>query len=98
MKKYANAANIKVVCGYRARTCRCWSMISGPRDCREAGFDPQGRMQLEGCLDLADPASSKIRKSCKQSEGQRTLADVLDATVARIEQLFFSGQARWRCR
>lgn len=52
------------------------------------GFDPQGRTS-EDLLDLAESRVFKIAESrANKDEGPKNIADVLDATVARIEQLF----------
>ncbi|MGQ7789027.1 hypothetical protein ACULNC_00075 [Shigella flexneri] len=41
------------------------------------------------CLDLAESRVFKIAESrANKDEGPKNIADVLDATVARIEQLF----------
>ena len=64
-------------------------MISVANEIAEAGFDPQGRTS-EDLLDLAESRVFKIAESrAKQRRrGPKNIADVLDATVARIEQLF----------
>lgn len=54
----------------------------------ELVFDPQGRTS-EDLLDLAESRVFKIAESrANKDEGPKNIADVLDATVARIEQLF----------
>ncbi|STE89307.1 replicative DNA helicase [Escherichia coli] len=63
-------------------------MISVANEIAEAGFDPQGRTS-EDLLDLAESRVFKIAESrANKDEGPKNIADVLDATVARIEQLF----------
>ncbi|UMX63806.1 hypothetical protein MJ588_02265 [Klebsiella pneumoniae] len=63
-------------------------MISVANGIAEAGFDPQGRTS-EDLLDLAESRVFKIAESrANRDEGPKNIADVLDATIARIEQLF----------
>ncbi len=64
-------------------------MISVANDA-EAGFDPQGRTS-EDLLDLAESRVFKIAESrANKDEGPKNIADVLDATVARIDSCFSS--------
>lgn len=62
-------------------------MISVANEIAEAGFDPQGRTSESA--GLAESRVFKIAESrANKDEGPKNIADVLDATVARIEQLF----------
>ncbi len=63
-------------------------MISVANEIANAGFDPQGRTS-EDLLDLAESRVFKIAESrANKDEGPKNIADVLEATVSRIEQLF----------
>ncbi|MBR7492975.1 replicative DNA helicase, partial [Klebsiella pneumoniae] len=54
----------------------------------EAWCDAQGRAR-EDLLDVAESRVFKIGESrANKEEGPKNIADVLDATVARIEELF----------
>ncbi len=63
-------------------------MIAVANEIAEAGFDPQG-VPAKICWTLLNPGVFKIAESrANKDEGPKNIADVLDATVARIEQLF----------
>ncbi len=88
-KNTPSAANISALCRHIVRErAVVREMISVANEIAEAGFDPQGRTS-EDLLDLAESRVFKIAESrANKDEGPKNIADVLDATVARIEQLF----------
>lgn len=83
-----SAANISAYADIVRERAVVREMISVANEIAEAGFDPQGRTS-EDLLDLAESRVFKIAESrANKDEGPKNIADVLDATVARIEQLF----------
>ncbi|EPE6329127.1 replicative DNA helicase [Escherichia coli] len=87
-KNTPSAANISSYADIVRERAVVREMISVANEIAEAGFDPQGRTS-EDLLDLAESRVFKIAESrANKDEGPKNIADVLDATVARIEQLF----------
>ncbi|MDU7648280.1 MAG: DnaB-like helicase C-terminal domain-containing protein [Klebsiella michiganensis] len=87
-KNTPSAANISAYADIVRERAVVREMISVANEIAEAGFDPQGRTS-EDLLDLAESRVFKIAESrANKDEGPKNIADVLDATVARIEQLF----------
>lgn len=88
VKNTPSAANISAYADIVRERAVVREMISVANEIAEAGFDPQGRTS-EDLLDLAESRVFKIAESrANKDEGPKNIADVLDATVARIEQLF----------
>ncbi|MCN1822316.1 replicative DNA helicase [Escherichia coli] len=87
-KNTPSAANISAYADIVRERAVVREMISVANEIAEAGFDPQGRTS-EDLLDLAESRVFKIAESrANKDEGPKNIADVLDATVARIGQLF----------
>ena len=87
-KNTPSAANISAYADIVRERAVVREMISVANEIAEAGFDPQGRTS-EDLLDLAESRVFKIAESrANKDEGPKNIADVLDATVASIEQLF----------
>ena len=87
-KNTPSAANISAYADIVRERAVVREMISVANEIAEAGFDPQGRTS-EDLLDLAESRVFKIAESrANKDEGPKNIADVLDATVTRIEQLF----------
>ena len=87
-KNTPSAANISAYADIVRERAVVREMISVANEIAEAGFDPQGRTS-EDLLDLAESRVFKIAESrANKDEGPKNIADVLDATVARIEPLF----------
>ena len=87
-KNTPSAANISAYADIVRERAVVREMISVANEIAEAGFDPQGRTS-EDLLDLAESRVFKIAESrANKDEGPKNIADVLDATVARIERLF----------
>ncbi|EEU1634375.1 replicative DNA helicase [Escherichia coli] len=87
-KNTPSAANISAYADIVRERAVVREMISVANEIAEAGFDPQGRTS-EDLLDLAESRVFKIAESrANKDEGPKNIADVLDATVVRIEQLF----------
>ena len=87
-KNTPSAANISAYADIVRERAVVREMISVANEIAEAGFDPQGRTS-EDLLDLAESRVFKIAESrANKDEGPKNIADVLDATVARIAQLF----------
>ena len=87
-KNTPSAANISAYADIVRERAVVREMISVANEIAEAGFDPQWRTS-EDLLDLAESRVFKIAESrANKDEGPKNIADVLDATVARIEQLF----------
>ena len=87
-KNTPSAANISAYADIVRERAVVRDMISVANEIAEAGFDPQGRNSDE-LLDLAESRVFKIAESrANKDEGPKNIADVLDATVSRIEQLF----------
>ncbi|KNC92344.1 replicative DNA helicase [Trabulsiella odontotermitis] len=87
-KNTPSAANISAYADIVRERAVVREMISVANEIAEAGFDPQGRTS-EDLLDLAESRVFKIAESrANKDEGPKNIADVLDATVARIEKLF----------
>ena len=87
-KNTPSAANISAYADIVRERAVVREMISVANEIAEAGFDPQGRTS-EDLLDLAESRVFKIAESrANKDEGPKNIADVLDATVERIEQLF----------
>ncbi|HDJ8122774.1 TPA: replicative DNA helicase [Escherichia coli] len=87
-KNTPSAANISAYADIVRERAVVREMISVANEIAEAGFDPQGRTS-EDLLDLAESRVFKIAESrANKDEGPKNIADVLDATVAHIEQLF----------
>ncbi|VEB51409.1 replicative DNA helicase [Salmonella enterica subsp. enterica] len=63
-------------------------MIAVAHEIADAGYDPQGRNSDE-LLDLAESRVFQIAENrANKDEGPKSIDQILDATVARIEQLF----------
>jgi len=87
-KNTPSAANISAYADIVRERAVVRDMISVANEIAEAGFDPQGRNSDE-LLDLAESRVFKIAESrANKDEGPKNIAEVLDATVSRIEQLF----------
>ncbi len=87
-KNTPSAANISAYADIVRERAVVRDMIAVANEIAEAGFDPQGRNSDE-LLDLAESRVFKIAESrANKDEGPKNIADVLDATVSRIEQLF----------
>ena len=87
-KNTPSAANISAYADIVRERAVVREMISVANEIANAGFDPQGRSS-EDLLDLAESRVFKIAESrANKDEGPKNIADVLDATVARIELLF----------
>ena len=84
-KNTPSAANISAYADIVRERAVVRDMISVAHEIADAGFDPQGRSS-EDLLDLAESRVFKIAESrANKDEGPKNIADVLDATVARIE-------------
>ncbi|MGK9173583.1 replicative DNA helicase [Yokenella regensburgei] len=87
-KNTPSAANISAYADIVRERAVVREMISVANEIASAGFDPQGRTS-EDLLDLAESRVFKIAESrANKDEGPKNIADVLEATVARIELLF----------
>ncbi|AMO51030.1 Replicative DNA helicase protein DnaB [Enterobacter sp. FY-07] len=87
-KNTPSAANISAYADIVRERAVVREMISVANEIANAGFDPQGRTS-EDLLDLAESRVFKIAESrANKDEGPKNIADVLEATVSRIEQLF----------
>ncbi|BBE80191.1 replicative DNA helicase [Phytobacter sp. MRY16-398] len=87
-KNTPSAANISAYADIVRERAVVREMISVANEIANAGFDPQGRTS-EDLLDLAESRVFKIAESrANKDEGPKNIADVLEATVARIELLF----------
>jgi len=87
-KNTPSAANISAYADIVRERAVVRDMIAVANEIAEAGFDPQGRNSDE-LLDLAESRVFKIAESrANKDEGPKNIAEVLDATVSRIEQLF----------
>ncbi|WP_342322637.1 replicative DNA helicase [Kosakonia sp. BYX6] len=87
-KNTPSAANISAYADIVRERAVVREMISVANEIANAGFDPQGRTSEE-LLDLAESRVFKIAESrANKDEGPKNIADVLEATVARIELLF----------
>ncbi len=87
-KNTPSAANISAYADIVRERAVVREMISVANEIANAGFDPQGRSS-EDLLDLAESRVFKIAESrANKDEGPKNIADVLEATVSRIEQLF----------
>ncbi|MBS1207215.1 MAG: replicative helicase [Proteobacteria bacterium] len=87
-KNTPSAANISAYADIVRERAVVREMITVANEIANAGFDPQGRTS-EDLLDLAESRVFKIAESrANKDEGPKNIADVLEATVSRIEQLF----------
>lgn len=87
-KNTPSAANISAYADIVRERAVVREMIAVANEIANAGFDPQGRSS-EDLLDLAESRVFKIAESrASKDEGPKNIADVLEATVARIELLF----------
>ncbi|MDF7679342.1 replicative DNA helicase [Enterobacteriaceae bacterium ESL0689] len=87
-KNTPSAANIGAYADIVRERAVVREMISVANEIAAAGFDPQGRSS-EDLLDMAESRVFKIAESrANKDEGPKNIAEILDATVARIEQLF----------
>ncbi|WP_039055736.1 replicative DNA helicase [Enterobacter sp. Bisph1] len=87
-KNTPSAANISAYADIVRERAVVREMISVANEIANAGFDPQGRSS-EDLLDLAESRVFKIAESrANKDEGPKNIAEVLEATVSRIEQLF----------
>ncbi|SET53653.1 primary replicative DNA helicase [Kosakonia radicincitans] len=87
-KNTPSAANISAYADIVRERAVVREMIAVANEIANAGFDPQGRTS-EDLLDLAESRVFKIAESrANKDEGPKNIADVLEATVSRIEQLF----------
>jgi len=87
-KNTPSAANISAYADIVRERAVVREMIAVANEIANAGFDPQGRSS-EDLLDLAESRVFKIAESrANKDEGPKNIADVLEATVARIELLF----------
>ncbi|MCK8279235.1 replicative DNA helicase, partial [Erwinia amylovora] len=63
-------------------------MIAVANEIAEAGYDPQGRSS-EDLLDLAESRVFQIAENrAKKDEGPKSVDQILEATIARIESLY----------
>lgn len=87
-KNTPSAANISAYADIVRERAVVREMIAVANEIAEAGFDPQGRTS-EDLLDLAESRVFKIAESrANKDEGPKSITEVLDATISRIEQLF----------
>lgn len=87
-KNTPSAANISAYADIVRERAVVREMIAVANEIAEAGFDPQGRTS-EDLLDLAESRVFQIAENrANKDEGPQNIAEILDATVARIEKLF----------
>ncbi len=91
-KNTPSAANISAYADIVRERAVVREMISVANEIADAGFDPQGRTS-EDLLDLAESRVFKIAESrANKDEGPKNIADVLEATVSRIEAAVLSSR------
>ncbi|MGV7091713.1 replicative DNA helicase [Siccibacter turicensis] len=83
-----SAANISAYADIVRERAVVRDMISVANEIADAGFDPQGRSSDE-LLDLAESRVFQIAENrANKDEGPKSVDQILEATVARIETLF----------
>ncbi|UYU31631.1 replicative DNA helicase [Siccibacter colletis] len=83
-----SAANISAYADIVRERAVVRDMISVANEIADAGFDPQGRNSDE-LLDLAESRVFQIAENrANKDEGPKSVDQILEATVARIETLF----------
>ncbi|WP_079984968.1 DnaB-like helicase N-terminal domain-containing protein, partial [Salmonella enterica] len=87
-KNTPSAANISAYADIVRERAVVRDMIAAAHEIADAGYDPQGRNSDE-LLDLAESRVFQIAENrANKDEGPKSIDQILDATVARIEQLF----------
>ncbi|XTZ38159.1 replicative DNA helicase [Salmonella enterica] len=87
-KNTPSAANISAYADIVRERAVVREMISVANEIANAGFDPQGRTS-EDLLDLAESRVFQIAENrANKDEGPKSIDQILEATVARIETLF----------
>lgn len=87
-KNTPSAANISAYADIVRERAVVRDMISVANEIADAGFDPQGRGSDE-LLDLAESRVFQIAENrASKDEGPKSVDQILEATVARIETLF----------
>ncbi|EHC48822.1 replication protein P [Salmonella enterica subsp. enterica serovar Inverness str. R8-3668] len=87
-KNTPSAANISAYADIVRERAVVRDMIAVAHEIADAGYDPQGRNSDE-LLDLAESRVFQIAENrANKDEGPKSIDQILDATVARIEQLF----------
>ena len=87
-KNTPSAANISAYADIVRERAVVRDMISVAHEIADAGYDPQGRNSDE-LLDLAESRVFQIAENrANKDEGPKSIDQILDATVARIETLF----------
>ena len=87
-KNTPSAANINAHADIVRERAVVREMISVANEIADAGFDPQGRSS-EDLLDLAESRVFQIAENrANKDEGPKSIDQILEATVARIETLF----------
>ncbi|VYU51285.1 replicative DNA helicase [Metakosakonia massiliensis] len=87
-KNTPSAANINAYADIVRERAVVREMISVANEIADAGFDPQGRSS-EDLLDLAESRVFQIAENrANKDEGPKSIDQILEATVARIETLF----------
>lgn len=88
-KNTPSAANISAYADIVRERAVVRDMIAVAHEIADAGYDPQGRNSDEKLLDLAESRVFQIAENrANKDEGPKSIDQILDATVARIEQLF----------
>ena len=87
-KNTPSAANISAYADIVRERAVVREMISVANEIASAGFDPQGRTS-EDLLDLAESRVFQIAENrANKDEGPKSIDQILETTVARIEALF----------
>ncbi|MGP3593640.1 replicative DNA helicase [Vagococcus sp. WN89Y] len=87
-KNTPSAANISAYADIVRERAVVREMIAVANEIANAGFDPQGRTS-EDLLDLAESRVFQIAENrANKDEGPKSIDQILEATVARIETLF----------
>lgn len=87
-KNTPSAANISAYADIVRERAVVRDMISVANEIADAGYDPQGRTS-EDLLDLAESRVFQIAENrANKDEGPKSIDQILEATVARIETLY----------
>ncbi|ROR13756.1 replicative DNA helicase [Erwinia sp. JUb26] len=91
-KNTPSAANIGAYADIVRERAVVREMISVANEIADAGYDPQGRTS-EDLLDLAETRVFQIAESrANKDEGPRSVVQILESTVERIEALYQAPQ------
>ena len=87
-KNTPSAANIGAYADIVRERAVVREMIAVANEIADAGYDPQGRTS-EDLLDLAESRVFQIAESrANKDEGPKSVDQILEATIARIESLY----------